>query len=154
MSEMPNNLTDHELLYAATGRCRCGAGLAHPLDDELAWKLRRWVCADILKGCATTTEHDALPFALYKVREETSINNRSGATTRPAVTVARTLGTASCPRCQHEWQSEPYDACGLGHHWFSGACPSCGYAVGGAGSHSSTDGPAIITRYRTVVIAR
>jgi hypothetical protein len=89
----PIALTDKDLLYAATGRCRCGGGLAHPIDHQLAMTLRSWVCSRVLKG----------------------------------------------------------DACGLGHHWFPGPCPGCGYAVGGAGTHRSDEGRPIETRYSNVV---
>lgn len=168
MSDDRPRLTDKDLMYAATTRCRCGAGLAHPLDHDLAGELRAWACSAVLRGDvdgpATPQgfaalrgepppgDHDALDFAFFKVREETSINNRGGHTTRPAGTVARTIGKAKCPKCEHEWQSEPYSACGRGHHWFSGACPSCGHAVGGDGVYRSGDGPRIETRYPHVVL--
>lgn len=146
-------LTDKDLLYAATARCRCGAGLAHPLDHELAMKLRSWACSAVLKGeHETAPVHDRFDFALYKVREETSINNTGGHTTRPPGTVARTVGKATCPKCSHTWQSEPYSACGSGHHWFPGACPSCGCAIGGNGTYRSGEGAPIETRYPDVVL--
>lgn len=159
-------MTDKDLMYAATARCRCGAGLAHPLDHDLAVKLRAWVCSAVLKGDGIATsqgfaalrgepptgDHDSLDFAFFKVREETSINNTGGHTTRPAVTVLRTVGRATCPACKHEWSSEPYSACGANHHWFPGPCPNCGHAVGGAGTYRSGDGPRIETRYLDVVV--
>lgn len=147
-------MTDMELLYAATVRCSaCGAGLAYPLDHELAWKMRAWVCSAYLKGIAVPGQHDELPFVSFKVREETSINNAGHHTTRPPGTVCRTVGMATCPKCQHKWESEPYDANGLGHHWFSGPCPNCSYAVGSAGIHRSNDGPSIEHRFLDVVLA-
>ena len=150
---IPPTSPDRDLLYAATSRCDCGAGLAHPLDTEAAMRLRAWVCSAVLKGEADREgDHAHLPFALWKVREETSINNAGGHTTRPPGTIARTVGKAKCPRCNHEWQSEPYDACGKGHHWPSGPCPECGYAVGAGLSWSSDEGEPIETRYRTVVL--
>lgn len=145
-------MTDMELLYAATERCACGAGLAYPLDNELAFKMRAWTCSAYLKGMAGNGPHDQLDFRFFKVREETSINNRGHHTTRPPGTVCRSVGMATCPQCQHKWESEPYDANGLGHHWFSGPCPNCGYAVGGAGIHRSDDGPSIEQRYLEVVL--
>lgn len=148
----PTHLTDSGLMFAATARCRCGAGLAHPLDHDLAMKQRAWTCSAVLKDEVNIGEHDSLPFALYKVREETSINNPGGYTTRPPGTVARTVGKAKCPKCHHEWQSEPYSACGAGHHWFSGPCPGCGYAVGSAGTYRSGEGPPIELRYPDVVL--
>ena len=146
-------MKDTELLYAATVRCRCGAGLAYPLDHDAAWKLGAWVCACLLREEQQTGEHDRFPWAFYTIREETSINNRGGATTRPAGTVARKVGSATCPKCDHKWQSEPYSACGASHHWFSGPCPQCGYAVGGEGSWSTDQGKPIECRYKDVIIA-
>lgn len=146
-------MTDFDLLYAATGRCRCGAGLAHPQDHKAAMQLRAWVCSKVLKGEAELSDgHERLGFAFYKVREENSINNRLGATTRPAGTVCMTVGTAKCPKCQYVWESKPYSACGLPHHWFGGPCPQCGYAVGAEGRWSTTEGEPIERRYRDVVL--
>src|SRR5262245_60254793 len=112
--------TDTELMYAATSRCRCGSGLAHTLDTEKSLQLRAWICSKVLNGEIPETDHnqhESLNFAFYKVREETSINNHSVATTRPAGTVALTLGKAHCTACGHKWESEPYSACGAPHHW-------------------------------------
>ena len=144
--------TDEELLYSATSRCRCGVGLAYPLNHEAAMRVSAWVCSAVLKG-AEAESHESFPFAFWKIREETSINNHSGATTRPEGTVARTVGRATCGACGHEWESEPYSACGAGHHWFPGACPKCGNDAGANGSWSSSDPrPRVETRFRTVVI--
>lgn len=145
-------LTDKELLYSATARCNCGAGLAYPLDHDKAMKLRAWVCAEVLKGTAEGDKHDAFPFAFYKVREETSINNHGGDTTRPAGTVARTVGQATCPKCHTTWKSEPYSACGASHHWLSGPCPKCGYAVGSGTTYCTTEGEPIDCRFSDVVL--
>lgn len=146
--------SDLELLYSAESRCVCGAGLAYPLNHEEAWQLRAWVCSSVLAGeVVDEKQHDAFPWAFYKIREETSINNRPGTTTRPDGTVARTVGHAKCGACGHEWESEPYQACGALHHWFPGACPECGNDCGGNGTWSSADKrPRIETRYRTVVL--
>jgi hypothetical protein len=159
---------DTELLYAATARCRCGAGLAYPREHKHAMQLRAWLCSAVLKGeveeVATraipfglkseesTPKHDAFDWAFYKVREETSVNNAGGYTTRPAGTVARTIGMASCPKCKHRWESEPYDASTTGHHWRSGACPGCGLDHGADGCTDSRRGPSIDMRFRDVVI--
>lgn len=150
-------LTDKELMYAATSRCRCGAGLAHPTDHKLSIAIRAWVCSTVLKGdgiahdqtgaafngSASIGEHDSLPWAFFKVREETSVNNTGGHTTRPLGTVARTVGKATCPKCKHAWQSEPYSAWEIGHHWFPGPCPGCSYAVGAHGTYCSDEGEPI-----------
>lgn len=144
---------DTELEYAAGARCKCGAGLAQPLNHEDALALRAWVCSALLRGEVAGSEHDVFPFACWKIREETSINNRERITTRPAGTVARTVGRAKCGACGHEWESQPYDACGASHHWFPGACPQCANDCGGHGSWSSADKrPRIDARYRTVVL--
>jgi hypothetical protein len=143
--------TDLELEYAAGARCDCGAGMAHPLDTGEALRLGAWVCSDVLKGKVTGEQHKSLPFAFWKVREESSINNHGNHTTRPAGTKCMTQGHATCPQCNTQWQSEPYVAGGLSHHWFSGPCPQCGYAVGGGGSWSSSEGKPIDCRFRTIV---
>lgn len=168
MSDDRPKLTDKELLYAATARCRCGAGLAYPMEHDLARAIGAWVCSAVLRGdvpgvatdqttaaftgAPSDGDHDSFPWAYFKIREETSINNRGAHTTRPPGTIARTIGKAKCPECSHEWQSDPYSACGLGHHWFSGPCPGCGYAVGGDGVYRSSDGPRIETRCPDVVL--
>ena len=150
------NLTDLELIYAATARCNCGAGLAHPLDTAKSFKLRAWLCAKVLKGEVPEAElgqHDSFPFAFYKVREESSINNASGETTRPDGTVLRTVGNAHCNACGHEWKSEPYSACGAYHHWDCGPCPQCGNDCGAGLTWRSDDKrPRIDTRFSSVVL--
>jgi hypothetical protein len=137
-----------ELLFAAVARCRCGAGLAYPIGvgPHGAWECSRALLEGVVDG-----EHDALPFAFYSVREEGSIRASKGSTTRPPGTRHMTVGTATCPRCATSWKSKPYDASGENHHWFSGPCPSCCYAVGAGGSYSSKDGPPISTRYGHVI---
>jgi hypothetical protein len=144
---------DSELLYAATARCKkCNAGLAYPLNHDEAFKLRAWVCSNVLKNIGEDGGHDQLAFAFWKVREETSINNRGRQTTRPPGTKCLSKGEATCPKCGTWWEGEPYSACGANHHWFSGPCPTCGYAVGAGGSHRSDEGPAIECRYKDVVV--
>lgn len=160
--------TDRELLYAATARCRCGDGLAYPLDHELSMKIRAWVCAAVLRGDVAgqatgrdafsapdpNAEHDAFHWSFWKIREETSINNTGSHTTRPAGTVARTVGKATCP-CGYAWESEPYDAPSPRpdgrSHWMSGPCPKCGLANGGSCSTKMSE-PYIEKRYRDVVL--
>lgn len=147
--------TDLELLYAATARCKCGAGVAYPLDHTASMELRAWLCASVLRGEVPEehySEHESFPWAMWKVREETSINNHGAHTTRPPGTVAKTVGSAVCGACQHQWESEPYVACGLGHHWDCGPCPKFGNDCGaGLVHHSSDKRPRIESRYRDVV---
>ena len=85
---------DNELVYAATTRCKCGAGLAYSPKDEnpdLPYKgPSAWDCSDILTGRAPTLDSpgsvqhtDLLPFAFYEIKDETQ-PSADGATTRPA----------------------------------------------------------------------
>ena len=132
-------MTDLELIYAATARCQCGRGVAHPLDTRKALQLGAWVCSGVLKGEipeADSGQHNSFAFAFYKVREESSINNDSKATTRPAGTIARTVGKAHCNACGHKWA---YSACGASHHWDCGPCPNCGNDCGAGLTWRSND---------------
>jgi len=134
--------TDLELIYAASCRCNCGAGMAYPLNHEDAMELRAWICSKYLKGELANedpSQHLVADFSITKIREETSINNREKATTRPPGTKILTVGRARCGECKHEWESRPYAAPGLSHHWYPGACPNCGNDCNAAGSHSSQD---------------
>lgn len=75
------------LVYAATKRCPCGAGLAYksganPFDGA-------WDCSAILLGEAipqgepgSVTHTARLPFVFYKIKSENQPSAR-GATTRP-----------------------------------------------------------------------
>jgi hypothetical protein len=151
---MTDRLAEAELLYAATERCHCGAGRAYPLDYDAARKLKSWVCSRVLKGEADAEGHDSFHWSFFKIREETSVNNKSASSTRPAGTIARTLAEATCPKCSHEWRFGPYDATGGGSHWLPGNCPGCGYTVGAGGSWDSKDGEPIRVRFTDVVIER
>lgn len=73
--------TGADLTYAATTRCRCGAGYAYPNGSG---GHGRWDCSAILKGeAAHGSEHDgALPFAFYSIKGERQ-PSAGGATTRP-----------------------------------------------------------------------
>lgn len=152
MEEDVRTYTDKELEYAASARCdSCNAGLAHPLNTKDALGLNAWICSEVLKGNASAESHAHYPFAFWKIREESSINNRAMVTTRPPGTVCLTQGEATCPKCGTWWEGQPYDARGA-TNWFGGSCPTCGYAVGGAGSWRSGEGESISHRYRTIVI--
>ena len=63
---------DDELVYAQAARCLCGAGLAHPKNDDA------WDCADILTGRAIPfgalgwrTHTPRIPSAACAIPEET-----------------------------------------------------------------------------------
>lgn len=82
----PKVYKDAKLVYAATVRCPCGAGLAYPkgIGPDGCWD-----CSDILTGRAIpkdeegSVQHTArLPFAFYEVKGENQPSAR-GATTRP-----------------------------------------------------------------------
>lgn len=156
----PLAYTDMQLLYAATSRCRCGAGLAYPPDTPHPHGHRfwgSWDCSRVLKGepdpAGFEGKHESFPWAMYKVREETSVNNAGGYTTRPAGTVALTVGTATCGKCAHTWESAPYNASVQRRHWQTGPCPACGNATGADGSHQSGDGPRIEARFADAIFA-
>jgi hypothetical protein len=75
-----------DLVFAATSRCPCGAGLAYPRNIS-AWG--SWDCSDILlgraipKGQEGTKQHTGeLPFTFYEVKSENQ-PSANGATTRP-----------------------------------------------------------------------
>jgi len=80
------------LVYAATKRCACGAGLAYdPSDrgDGTFHGASAWDCSAILLGEAIpagqpgAVQHtDRLPFALYEIKSEGQPSAK-GATTRP-----------------------------------------------------------------------
>lgn len=85
---------DAELIYAATARCPCGAGLAYARTDEnpdLPYRgPSAWDCSDILtkraalSGTPEAKQHtDLLPFTFYEIKSEGQ-PSASGATTRPA----------------------------------------------------------------------
>ena len=63
------------LVYAAAGRCPCGAGLAYVRGDDC------WDCSEILLDTAkeNVKHSDRLPFAFYEIKSE----NKKRGTTRP-----------------------------------------------------------------------
>ena len=76
---------DAELVYAATARCMCGAGLAYPTD---ARPKDAWDCSDILtgravpKGVIGSVLHDTpRPFVFYEIKSEHQ-PSANGQTTR------------------------------------------------------------------------
>ena len=80
--------TNAQLHFAATARCKCGAGYAYPdfsIRDKKA--PREWDCSAFLRGEIALTDLEAghstaLPFAFYSVKGETQ-PSAGGATTRP-----------------------------------------------------------------------
>jgi len=74
------------MIYAATKRCPCGAGLAYD-ETCVEFPFRRssyWDCSDTLLGVADkAVQHcPKLSFAFYKIKSEGQPSAR-GATTRP-----------------------------------------------------------------------
>jgi len=77
-----------QLVYAATNRCPCGAGLAYLAGSQPM--TGAWDCSAILLGTAVPSgqpgavQHtDRLPFVFYEIKSELQPSAR-GATTRPA----------------------------------------------------------------------
>jgi len=77
------NFSEEELVYAATARCECGAGMAYPTDID---PNGAWYCSDILKGVADKTKVHSRPMAfyMYEVKSEHQ-SSAEGKTTRPTV---------------------------------------------------------------------
>lgn len=77
-------LTPSDLIYAATSRCPCGAGLAHPRNAGPWGDTAYWDCSAILTGTARIdiTHEARLPFAYYEIKSEQQ-PSANGATTRP-----------------------------------------------------------------------
>lgn len=82
-----------DLVFAATARCQCGAGLAYDPNDRGAGTVFKgpsaWDCSAILLGDAVpagapgAVRHtDSLPFSFYEIKSEHQ-PSAHGATTRP-----------------------------------------------------------------------
>lgn len=75
-------LTVDDLEWAATARCRCGAGYCYPkfIRDTHG----SWMCSAILLGTAAAeSEHDvAKPFTFWSIKSDDQ-PSANGATTRP-----------------------------------------------------------------------
>ncbi len=91
------------LVYAATKRCPCGAGLAYAAGDDA------WDCSAILSGKAIPThvvgsvQHTAkLPFVFYEIKSENQ-PSANGATTRPT----RGRGLSAPPPTVSHQEAEP-----------------------------------------------
>jgi len=68
-----------ELVYAATVRCRCGAGLAYP---EGAGLRDSWSCSAVLLGADPAGHDEDRPFTFWEIKSERQ-PSANGATTRP-----------------------------------------------------------------------
>lgn len=69
-----------DLVFAATTRCHCDAGLAYPSDIGAHGF---WCCSAILMGTAAACRHtEPLPFMFYEVKCELQ-PSAAGRTTRP-----------------------------------------------------------------------
>jgi hypothetical protein len=137
-----------ELSYAASARCRCGAGLAYPdsvrcLSDEP--RPDKWMCARVLLGEVPDSEgvhvvgfgerpgaypeapHDAFPFWCWEIKSECQ-PSADGRTTRPAEQGRiHSYNHHTCKACGHVWDSPPHPP----HQPAAPAieypdCPSCG----------------------------
>ncbi len=75
-------LVASDLKFAATARCKCGAGFCYPRFVHDAHG--QWVCSAILLGTAAAgSEHDrAKPFVFWDIKGEGQ-PSANGATTRP-----------------------------------------------------------------------
>lgn len=76
--------TAKRLVYAATKRCPCGAGLAYDPKGESGKAIHGyWDCSAILLGDAeTNVQHTGkLPFMFYEIKGENQ-PSANGATTR------------------------------------------------------------------------
>lgn len=81
--------SEEELLYSATSKCHCGAGLAYPKDssqpDERSVfkSASDWWCSTLLKGIPWDgKKHDVFSFAIYEIKSEDQ-PSANGQTTRP-----------------------------------------------------------------------
>jgi hypothetical protein len=87
------------LVYAATSRCPCGAGLAYDRDGESGKPIQGyWDCSAILldeaipSGQSGALQHTGrLPFAFYEIKSEEQ-PSAEGTTTRPRATGRRSKG--------------------------------------------------------------
>lgn len=78
---LQDKFSPDELMYSATTRCMCGAGLACPKNSSPRGS---WYCSAILTGQAERgSSHDsAFPFAFYEIKSEDQ-PSAGGQTTRP-----------------------------------------------------------------------
>jgi hypothetical protein len=70
------------LVYAATARCQCGAGLAFDPRGPSGKPLGYWACSRVLLGDAPDGHCDPVPFAGPTIMAENAAG-ALGQTTRP-----------------------------------------------------------------------
>lgn len=82
---LTDKFTEDELVFAATARCTCGAGLAYPKNIGIHGS---WHCSDILLGLALSSDkpdskvHDSgYPFSFYNIKSDQQ-PSAEGQTTR------------------------------------------------------------------------
>lgn len=88
-------VSEQDLLYSATSRCRCGAGLTYFKKTRICNGPGHtsWVCSAVLKnevGQPDVLEgkHTLFPFMSYEIKSETQ-PSANGMTTRPSGTAFR-----------------------------------------------------------------
>lgn len=118
------DFTPFELLYAATFRCRCGAGMAYPEDTGSAGS---WYCSAILHGQASRdVDHTpAHPFAFYEPKSE-SQPSAYGASTRPEGTHIEIEPHYVCRNCGNAGKVPRYRRDGTRESLENIACDNCG----------------------------
>lgn len=87
--KVPDALTEADLIYSATVRCPCGAGVAYWRGAKAYTETGYWDCSDILLGRAIPQGQDGakthtgrLPFVFYDIKSENQ-PSAFGRTTRP-----------------------------------------------------------------------
>ncbi len=123
-----------DLLYSATARCPCGAGLAYAVNA----KATEWDCSAVLLGLEPAdAKHPTYPFVFYSIKSEGQ-PSANGATTRPEEQGRVWVKVlAVCTACGHTWASELRQPNQSGV-WKCGACPSCGNTHGADASTDSS----------------
>ena len=115
-----------KLLFAATARCPCGAGLAYD-EDSSEGVHGAWDCSAILLGTADKTkQHEArLPFAFYDVKDESQPSSQGATTRPPEMGRVHWIVHFDCATCGEKWKTEPRPV-DMRRIWYGGPCPKCG----------------------------
>lgn len=144
---MEKTYTASELLFAATSRCKCGAGLAYPPDDD-AWckKEAAWCCSAVLMGLIPDVpeqhgKHDAYPWMMYEIKSEDQ-PSAAGRTTRlPGDGRVEVRAECACKKCGRKWESE-WRSPAASNVWHHSDCPGCGepaYLENGGSNYQNID---------------